>query len=179
MTTRDDARRADDRDASIPEPPEFAAIVAVAQAYCDTIEAACAEPPARDWLVGHVRRELADLLPAGLRLPDVDANNVAYEPESVSSDRWRRVFGALQAGLGDRDYYVTNLQVYGEEARDLGTGSLADDLADVWRDLREGLDALTTNARWDDVAWEWRFGLDVHWGKHAVEALRAIHEIRA
>ncbi|MCW2753202.1 MAG: hypothetical protein JWQ32_613 [Marmoricola sp.] len=63
-------------------------------------------------------------------------------------------------------------------ARDLATGSLADDLADVWRDLREGLDALTMNARWDDVAWEWRFGLDVHGGKHAVEAVRAIHEIR-
>jgi len=53
---------------------------------------------------------------------------------------------------------------------------VADDLADIWRDLRTGLNAMATESRWEDVGWEWRFGLQTHWGKHAVDALAALHD---
>jgi hypothetical protein len=51
-----------------------------------------------------------------------------------------------------------------------------DVLADVWRDLRHGLSALAAGTRWEDVAWEWKFGLQTHWGKHAEGALVALHD---
>ena len=58
------------------------------------------------------------------------------------------------------------------------TGSLADDIADVYRDLRTGL------RKWQrgesgGALWEWRFNFEAHWGQHADDALRAIHSLSA
>ena len=53
-------------------------------------------------------------------------------------------------------------------------GSLADDIADIYRDLKEGLDDIHL-ARAEDIIWEWRLGFSSHWGKHAIDALRTIH----
>ena len=48
-------------------------------------------------------------------------------------------------------------------------GSLADDAADIYRDLPSGLN--------DNAVGEWRFGFDNNWGKHAAEALYALHSL--
>jgi hypothetical protein len=52
---------------------------------------------------------------------------------------------------------------------------IADDVADVWRDVKRGLLALGEGHRPDDVTWQWRFDFYSHWGRHATEALRALH----
>jgi hypothetical protein len=53
-------------------------------------------------------------------------------------------------------------------------GNLADDLADVYADLRLGLDA---RRRCDGCAvHEWTNNL-VHWGEHATSALRVLHSL--
>ena len=39
---------------------------------------------------------------------------------------------------------------------------LANDLADVWLDVKHGLVALDAGARETDVIWEWRFGFYWH-----------------
>lgn len=54
--------------------------------------------------------------------------------------------------------------------------SVPDDLADVWTDLRRSLDALATDARWQDVIREWKLGLQTHWGKRAEDALVGLHD---
>ena len=46
-------------------------------------------------------------------------------------------------------------------------------LAAMYRDLRAGL------LKWErgeagEALWEWRFGFENHWGKHATGALRAL-----
>jgi hypothetical protein len=53
-------------------------------------------------------------------------------------------------------------------------GSLSDDGLDIYKDLRGGL------ALWDGHSkiagiWEWRFFFEIHWGNHAVDALRVLH----
>ena len=67
-----------------------------------------------------------------------------------------------------------------EEGAPVG-GSLSDDLLDVYGDLRRGL------ALWEQggvtkrgelriaAIWEWRFQFEIHWGDHAIDALRALH----
>ncbi len=52
-------------------------------------------------------------------------------------------------------------------------GSLLDDLADIARDLRKGFAALRAGSPGDAI-WEWRFGYDWHWGRHATHAQSAI-----
>jgi hypothetical protein len=54
------------------------------------------------------------------------------------------------------------------------TGSLADDLADIYRDIASGLRAYELGNRAGAV-WEWSFGLHSHWGAHATFAIRALH----
>jgi len=57
---------------------------------------------------------------------------------------------------------------------------LWDDLADIYRDLRNGL-ALwkigDENGR-AEAAWAWRWNYAHHWGRHLFRAMLTIHEIR-
>lgn len=55
-------------------------------------------------------------------------------------------------------------------------GSLADDIADIYRDLKEGLVLHHSGlASPNDILWDWRLGFYSHWGKHSMDALRTIH----
>jgi len=53
-------------------------------------------------------------------------------------------------------------------------GDLADDLADIYRDVATGLHLLDTG-RVDDALWQWGFNFQIHWGQHASSAIRALH----
>ena len=53
---------------------------------------------------------------------------------------------------------------------------LADDIADIYRDLKEGLVLSETHqAPPENIIWNWRVLFYSHWGKHAMDALLAIH----
>ena len=52
-------------------------------------------------------------------------------------------------------------------------GDLADDLADIWRDLMAGL-KLYEAGQIEDAATEWKARFDCHWGQHAADALAAL-----
>ena len=57
--------------------------------------------------------------------------------------------------------------------------SIASDLAEIYGDLKPGLQALHLDrSRWlNDVLWDWKFGFDTHWGDHAVDSIWAIHKL--
>jgi hypothetical protein len=80
----------------------------------------------------------------------------------------------LKEKLGEWDQYN---QVFDPtQDADAVHGSLADDLADIYRDLKEGLVLKETKLRQpEDLIWEWRFAFHSHWGKHAMDALLTIH----
>ena len=57
-------------------------------------------------------------------------------------------------------------------------GDLADDLADIYRDIKPGLTAWNTgdDAYLEDIFYQWlQQGHIHHWGRHAVNAMRALH----
>lgn len=57
-------------------------------------------------------------------------------------------------------------------------GSLADDIADIYFDLKEGFGLRQKHQIQPEKSiWCWRFGFYSHWGKHAMDALRTIHSI--
>jgi len=92
---------------------------------------------------------------------------------STHEERWS-LFQLLQEKLEDWDRYS---EVF-DPARDMDAivGSLADDLADTYFDLKEGL-ALQEAGETEPsrVIWEWRFSFDIHWGEHALSALRSLY----
>lgn len=53
-------------------------------------------------------------------------------------------------------------------------GDLADDVADIFRDVMRGLQLYTLNYR-AAAGWEWVMSLQSHWGEHATSAIRALH----
>jgi hypothetical protein len=136
-----------------------------------------------------------DLLPqlyvAGLRLPskpakaydesEDEANAPAVDAEQVARhhERWQLVFTALGERWGSRwDHYQEVFDPYADPPEATVTGSLADDLSDIYLDLLEGAE-LWAASRQDEAVWEWRFGFETHWGEHVTGALRAIRTLAA
>ena len=56
-------------------------------------------------------------------------------------------------------------------------GLLADDLADIYRDLAEGLDQ-ARQGNLEAACFDWALGYRTHWARHAVHALTAIELYR-
>lgn len=56
-------------------------------------------------------------------------------------------------------------------------GDLADDLSDIANDLKKGMREYEAN-RFGNAVFEWKLGLNSHWGQHVVDALRALHAVR-
>ncbi|MDO4207869.1 MAG: DUF5063 domain-containing protein [Lachnospiraceae bacterium] len=57
-------------------------------------------------------------------------------------------------------------------------GDLIDDLSDIAADMRDGMKEYEAD-RFGNAIFEWKLGLNNHWGQHVVDALRALHAIRA
>jgi len=53
-------------------------------------------------------------------------------------------------------------------------GDVGDDLLDVYHDVRGGLVAFD-RGEVNDAAWHWSFLHRIHWGRHAVGGLFALH----
>jgi len=123
--------------------------------------------------------ELAFVLPAlyraAVQLPRVAATTAAL-PDSarLTHEQWTAILRRLETVFGVDDGYWTVVP-FGEEKRDPLVGSLADDLADIYRDVRTGADLYEAGDLQDEIIWEWRFSFWSHWGWHAVDALRIVH----
>lgn len=153
------------------KPPEVETFVRAAREYCAAVEGLTGErkPAALARVLVPV---LAGLVAAGCALPHVEPAATAV-PDFISRDRWFQRFEQLGEVLGRADLYWSNLDTTTEAP--VSAGSLADDLTDIWRDLRHGLDALDTGSDWHDVVFEWRLSFIAHWGRHAVDARRPLH----
>ena len=54
---------------------------------------------------------------------------------------------------------------------------LVEDLSEIAADLQIGMREFEAG-RTGNAVFEWKFGLNSHWGNHVVDALRALHAIR-
>lgn len=91
-------------------------------------------------------------------------------------DEWHRLFRSLRRKLGTCDQYWKFFNPFVKDKPVLG--SLADDLADIYGDIRPGLQLYkhgSSDAKRTAI-WNWRFHIS-HWGRHATGALRALFEI--
>jgi len=157
----------------------------LAQDYCSLIERA--PMLEKNGFLLQVYSLLPQLIDQAIRLPLVTFDNnekidpaeesrarVLEEKAQMSHEEWWQLYSALKVKLGDWDHYW---MVF-DPTKDSEAihGSLADDIADIYSDLKEGLILAATNAyRLRDIIFEWRLGFDTHWGQHAVDALGVLH----
>ncbi len=157
--------------------------------FKDTAERFCAllqsDPADTNRWVEEVLTALSVLYAAGHGLPDVELGDEAPDiPDSldVTEDEWRSVFSRVRNILGERDAYWAYFDP--SEPADANEEpifhSLADDLADIYRDIMPGLRAWAgqNDLYLETIVFDWKtpnFGS--HWGLHAVSAMRALHPI--
>jgi len=154
---------------------EVAARFAVtAKKFCSIVDSA--SDIERTEFVAQVYRILPKLIDVAIEMPDVERPDTRQQrsPLDVRHHEWERRYNALKEKFGDWNVYR---QVF-DPTKDSEaiSGSLADDIADIYRDLKKGLELKETYPRQPEAAiWQWRFGFYSHWGKHAMDALLAIH----
>jgi hypothetical protein len=92
----------------------------------------------------------------------------------IGHKAWQDLYELLTEKLGDSNL---NWDVFDPVAESEAIqASLADDIADVYRDLRNGLTLRKEDGAVPaEVVWEWRLLFDSHWGDHAISALRTVH----
>jgi len=155
----------------------------VAQRFCAVVDSA----PNLDKLelLVQVYRVLPQLIGEAIGLPNVELSDSESPEEErtksaaragarLSEAQWGQLYAFLKEKLGDWDPYW---QVF-DPTKDSEAihGSLADDIADIYRDLKEGITlSEARQALPEDNIWEWRLGFYSHWGKHAIDALLTIH----
>jgi len=146
-------------------------MVGVAGDYCDLIENAGSDP--RDWLE-RLYRVMPRLHSAVTELCALGEDNEA-PPSSVDLDDRFELYSRLRRLLGDRDYYWLEFDAAPEEIH--MSGSLADDLTDIYFDLRHGL--VLFDEVWPQRAAQvWQSSYRVHWGQHLVDAERHLYALK-
>jgi hypothetical protein len=150
--------------------PTAQEIIGLAHRYCELIEVSGAENPS--WL-----KDIAMLLPSlhtaveSLDRPMV-TGSVALTPDL---DTRFELYTHLVTLLGDRDAYWTELD-RADDPRTM-TGSLADDLTDIYCELKHGLHRVDEDPEYSLRAWAEGFAR--HWNQHLTDAQRHIEVLHS
>jgi hypothetical protein len=146
-------------------------IAKLAIRYCDLIEASGRGD--RRWLA-HV----AHLLPrlhAAISSVSSPSPSVGYTSR-VDLDERFELYSRLRLLLGDRDGYWLEFDRAGDGADGM-TGSLADDLTDIYCELKAGLGLYDQSP--EDALTAWVCSYEVHWGGHLADAERHLAQLTA
>jgi hypothetical protein len=142
----------------------------LARLFCELIEESDTFEPA--WLDA-----MATLLPRlHVAVGSLDGGNIkTYLPDGTDLDTRFEIFSGLRQRLGPNDSYWMEFDV--AQDGQFMTGSLADDLTDIYCELKAGLTLLEEEP---SLARDnWRNGYRIHWGQHLVDASRHLYELGA
>jgi len=138
-------------------------MINLAQRYCELIEASSAE--LASWL-----EDVAELLPR-LHAAVTSLNGKSYVGDITLTpdlDARFELYTHLVELLGDRDSYWLEFDRIDDSVT--MTGSLADDLTDIYCELKHGL--RTVDANPEQSVHAWLQGFTIHWGQHLTDAER-------
>lgn len=128
-----------------------------------------------EWAAREALLRITRLYVAALWLPPAwnDELSADAEPERVTHDEWSTIFGR-SSRLPFNSYSMVFEPLDVPASEEPVVGNIADDIADIYRDIVSGLRAFRIGKRAEAI-WEWGFGFHSHWGRHAVCAIGALH----
>ena len=146
-----------------------------ARAFCLLIEGCEALTPSA--LAREAASLLALLRKAGQALPDVAAVSENLIENHVSSGLAADVSRRVSCKFGRHNMYWEIYDPF--EMEEPVAATLADDFADIYGELKDGLVTFDSRSERDvlEAVWHWRFGFENHRGRHLVDALRTLHRI--
>jgi hypothetical protein len=125
-----------------------------------------------------VLRNLSLLYAVALQLRS-SSKTSDLQAQRMTHAQWEQLFKSLGRKLGTHQRYWVVFNPQAEEKPLVG--NLADDLADIYRDLKPGLLAFARGRTRERAAavWAWHVSFLQHWGHHAASAIRVLHELGA
>ena len=154
--------------------PQTKQMVDVARAYCELIERTAVSKPPDDWLA-----DVAALLPRiNAAVVELDTEPTGDFSSSPDMEARFDLYARLHELLGEMDPYWLEFDAVGDES--CRSGSLADDLTDIYCELKSGLE-LVRNANGSNgprkAVAGWRTGYRQHWGRHLMDAQRHLIDL--
>ncbi|WP_078118223.1 DUF5063 domain-containing protein [Thiosocius teredinicola] len=151
--------------------PQTQDLLIIARRYCELVE-------------GLQEGDRAPLAKINELLPRLHAAMTALAPidegsfdPAVDLDQRFELFSRLHRLLGDLDPYWMEYDVTPD--RQEMSGSLADDLTDIYCELKNGLTRIEGSQDADRTLGRWRTGFCKHWGQHVVDAERHLYSLSA
>lgn len=120
---------------------------------------------------------VADLYRLALSLPRVEPDTADWPRDRISNEQWWVIFNQLSQRLREANIYWLVFDPAEPKDHEAITQTLSDDLADIYRDLKNCMPSDGFEAFDSDALWSLRFSFETHWGHHAVNALAAIHAL--
>lgn len=155
--------------------PKALNMVDLAREYCELIEQVLEQGPPVDWL-GDVAALLPRINAAVTSLDGAAESGISVKPDIESRFE---LYSRLRGLLGEMDAYWLEFDLSGDEA--CRSGSLADDLTDIYCELKSGLELLVGIEHdvpgMRQIAATWRETYRTHWGRHILDAQRHLMEL--
>ena len=165
--------------------PDVILFFRAAQKYCSLVESPKADKLDKEIWLENVLAALAQLYATAHTLPKMESQETGQIPGDlfhVGTDEWRSIYQSVAKTLGEARaywcYFDPNQPPSSKDEPVLE--DLADDLADIYRDVKPALHAWETNE--DKYIPEMIVACGdtlfvSHWGRHAVNAIRALHPL--
>ena len=130
----------------------------------------------REAFLESVSHRLAELYSSALHLPAVEPETTGVDETPFSTEQWAGLFRSIKEKIGPLDAYW---KVFDSTEKEAPTqGSLAGDISEIYYDLRQSLQLEEKETSSADLMWDLRESFREHWGRHALEALKAIYDLR-
>lgn len=141
-----------------------------ARQYCDLIERSRAVESSWTFAKQSLQ-SLLGLFAAALALPETESGSQQRVNDRIGHAEWEGIRRAIAERLS-RDVYWEVFDPMEVQPSEPVAGSISDDLADIWRDVKVGLEVF--NADTNSAVWQWRFSMETHWGRHVAGAAAAL-----
>ncbi len=113
--------------------------------------------------------QLMKLYISAMNLPDAESEERSHYTGSYKDRSSIRINDQLP------QFYWEVFDPFVQE--DSVCGDIAEDLSDIAVDLQSGIREFEAG-RMGNAVFEWKFGLNSHWGNHTIDVLRALHALR-
>jgi Domain of unknown function (DUF5063) len=146
-------------------------ILALAEEYCSLVDNAKGLETSS--FLPKIASSLSRLYSVAIELPYVELETSVITESSMSNEARTLAWKTLRQKLVSIESYyaVFDPTVLGKPLQ----GSIANDLAEIYHDLRNNIALAQSGAHPSDIAWSWRASFAEHWGNHATDALKAIY----
>ncbi len=128
----------------------------------------------------HVAILQIDADPDAPETPEAESRNMNHKQWKVLAQRLEQLTTDETNRLYDLHIKSWNTVKPADNYCAIRASMLWDDLADIYRDLKDGLKLwdMNTHDTQREASWKWRFHYESHWGTHLARAIQTVHEIR-